>query len=119
MSFIAVFTCDFEAEDLCGFGVTSTTSYLKFLQHTGEMAADANLPATDNTGSPTAKYLEADFRLNENGGGTDKVVSANIYKNGFSVTEDEFVCMRFWYAHNVSTLHTPSHNINYSIKCFK
>ena len=109
MSFIAVFTCDFEAEDLCGFGVTSTTSYLKFLQHTGEMAADANLPATDNTGSPTANYLEADFRLNENGGGTDKVVSSSIFKNGFSGTEDQFVCMSFWYAHNVST---PSHNLN-------
>ena len=103
MSDIAVFTCDFEAEDLCGFGVTSTTSYLKFLQHTGETAADANLPATDHMDSPTAKYLEADFRLNENGGGTDKVVSASLFKNGFSGTEDQFVCMRFWYAHNVST----------------
>ena len=76
---------------------------MKFLQHTGETAADANLPATDHMDSPTAKYLEADFRLNENGGGTDKVVSASLFKNGFSGTEDQFVCMSFWYAHNVST----------------
>ena len=99
---VADFTCDFEPEDLCGFEVTSTTSYLKFRQHAGEQAADANLPPTDNAGSETAKYLEADFRLDEDGGGTDKVVTASIYKNGFSGTEDQFVCMSFWYAHNVS-----------------
>jgi hypothetical protein len=99
---ISDFTCDFEAEDNCGFTISATSNHLRFAKHHGEQEASANLPSSDHTGSPTAKFLSADFRLNEDGSGTDNVVTTVMYRGGFHGSDDRFLCMHFWYSINVS-----------------
>ncbi len=97
------FTCNFEEEDNCGFEISATAvEHWMFQKHYGELGADAVLPASDHTGSPTAKYMEADFRLKEDGSGTTAHVNSNIFRHGFSGVEDHALCMSFWYSFNVS-----------------